>query len=84
MHTIRLRREYGFNVMYEGVILSMIKAKYRDQWSVLGLGLGVRKGLPGYEIVKRYGVDWDTVRFASYTDVRANARLIFIIVVWHR
>ncbi|KAI5141538.1 Serine/Threonine-Protein Phosphatase 6 Regulatory Ankyrin Repeat Subunit A [Manis pentadactyla] len=38
----------------------------------------------GYVIDKGYGVDRDTFRFASYTDVRAKARLIFIIVVWHR
>ncbi|KAI5141540.1 Solute Carrier Family 15 Member 3 [Manis pentadactyla] len=35
----------------------------------------------GYVIDKGYGVDRDTFRFASYSDVRAKARLIFIIVV---
>ncbi|KAI5138087.1 Actin Filament-Associated Protein 1-Like 1 [Manis pentadactyla] len=38
----------------------------------------------GYVIVKRYGVDRETVQFASYSDVSVKARLIFIIVVWHR
>ncbi|KAI5177409.1 Cadherin-23 [Manis pentadactyla] len=31
-----------------------------------------------------YGVERDTVRIASYSDVKAKARFIFIIVVWHR
>ncbi|KAI5140753.1 Caspase-10 [Manis pentadactyla] len=34
-----------------------------------------------YVIDKGYGVYRDTFRFASYSDVRAKARLIFIIVV---
>ncbi|KAI5257678.1 Arf-Gap With Sh3 Domain, Ank Repeat And Ph Domain-Containing Protein 1 [Manis pentadactyla] len=38
----------------------------------------------GYVIFKGYGVDRDTFRFASYSDVRAKARLIVNIVVWHR
>ncbi|KAI5249129.1 Arf-Gap With Sh3 Domain, Ank Repeat And Ph Domain-Containing Protein 1 [Manis pentadactyla] len=38
----------------------------------------------GYVIDKGYGVDRDTFRFASYSDVRAKARFIFIIVLWHR
>ncbi|KAI5138113.1 Fer-1-Like Protein 5 [Manis pentadactyla] len=43
--------------------------------------LGPGSDVTGYVIVKVYGVYVNRARFASYSDVRAKARLIFVFVV---
>ncbi|KAI5177403.1 putative Ubiquitin Carboxyl-Terminal Hydrolase Faf-X [Manis pentadactyla] len=82
---IQLRSEFGFNSDGECAIqfqdysqtrlISMVMVDFQSTSLHFDYG---------YVIVKEYGVDRNTVRFSSYPDVKGKAKLIFIIVVWHR
>ncbi|KAI5279110.1 Olfactory Receptor 10J3 [Manis pentadactyla] len=77
--TLALRKELG-----SGSVVT-VKCEILEPGLQLALvTLKLMLSVQGYAIVKGYGVYRDTVRFESYSDVRREARLIFIIVFWHR